>query len=58
MDPISLGRSLYKEKDYNGALKAFTEASSKLYLPSALSRCDILSRIVLGISYFDLTSHI
>jgi hypothetical protein len=28
MDPLSLGRKFYGRKDYEGALKAFTEESS------------------------------
>ena len=32
MDPLSMGRSCYKQKDYEGALEAFTEASFPNFL--------------------------
>jgi len=38
MDPLSLGRSCYKQGDYESALAAFTEAS----FPSSLNHNAIL----------------
>jgi hypothetical protein len=37
MDPLSVGRSCYKQKDYQGALVAFTEASFPYVLNHNLS---------------------
>jgi len=48
MDPLSVGRSCYKQKDYEGALRAFTEASFLNFLVhNVVSWLDLFGRVVL-----------
>ncbi len=45
MDPLSVGRSCYKQRDYEGALVAFTEASSpRLRDRGIIPRLDLCNR--------------
>jgi hypothetical protein len=52
MDPLSVGRSCYKQRDYEGALKAFTEASFLNFLIHSV----VAGSIILVESFYDRES--
>jgi hypothetical protein len=47
MDPLSVGRSCYKQKNYEGALEAFTEAGFQNFLNHSVIWLDLSNRLVL-----------
>jgi hypothetical protein len=47
MDPLSRGRDYYKKKDYQSALKAFTEASIALVHDTEMDSCGLKRRLSL-----------
>jgi hypothetical protein len=56
MDPLSLGRSCYKQRDYERALAAFTEASFRSFLNrSVILWLDLSNRFLLWWRVFQET---